>query len=396
MSARSLRLVGSNVLLPAAIAAVLFLALEGGCRVVGRARSGSWPVTAQERDTRLVRQIGQAYRTHPFLSVSGRPGGVIRVPGHEIRFNSLGLRGPEVELPKPEGRFRVVCEGGSTTFDLLAADDASTWPARLGRLLGPGADVVNAGFPGWTSVQSLVALELRDVDLAPDVVVVYSGINDLQPAGHVPFARDYSVGHGEILPRVLGARTPPLPLVSRSVFIEWLRGKLRKPGFAVDDHGYAPAWDWVGGTRRDAMPEEAVEVFARNLRSTAAVARAFGARVLLVAQTARLRAGSETFDRAYLESWTPGLTAAGYLDGVARYNAAARALGGEGVAAFVDPFADGSFGDADFADPVHFSAAGSDRFAARIATEVRALAAPDERRGAGNIRAPAAAAAERK
>jgi len=396
MSARSLRLVGSNVLVPAAIAVALFLVLEGGCRVVGRLRSGAWPVTAQERDTRLVRQIGQAYRTHPFLSVSGRPGGVIRVPGHEIRFNSLGLRGPEVELPKPAGRLRVVCEGGSTTFDLLAADDASTWPSRLGRLLGPGADVVNAGFPGWTSVQSLVALELRDVDLAPDVVVVYSGINDLQPAGHVPFARDYSVGHGEILPRVLGARPPPLPAVSRSVFIEWLRGRIHEPGFAVDERGYAPAWEWEGGRRRDAMPEEAVEVFSRNLRSTAAVASAFGARPLLVAQTARLRAGSEAFDRSYLESWTPGLTAAGYLDGVARYNAAARALGEEGVAAFVDPFSGGDFTDADFADPVHFSDAGSNRFAARIAAEIRALAAPEARQGAGNIRASAAAAAAPK
>jgi lysophospholipase L1-like esterase len=392
---RLLRRLAPNVLVPAAIAVVLFAGLEGGCRVFRRVRTGSWPVTAQEAETRAVQEIGKAYRKHPFLSVAGRPGGTIRVPGHVVRFNSLGIRGPEIEVPKPPGRFRVVCEGGSTTFDLLAADDASTWPAALGRLLGPGADVVNAGFPGWTSVQSLVALELRDVDLAPDVVVLFSGMNDLQPAGHVPFARDYSVGHGEILPRVTGAEPPPLRLAARSVFIEWVRSRLGRGGSMVHG-GYSPAWEWKGGARRDSMPGSAVEVFSRNLRATVAVARAFGARPLLVAQTARLRAGSEAFDRAYLESWTPGLTATGFLDGLARYNAAALALQAEGVAVFVDPFSGGDFTDADFGDPAHFSAAGSLKFASRIAAEVRRLRETDGALTAANIRPPAAVASSQR
>lgn len=395
MLGRLLRALASNVLVPLAIAVALLLLLEGGFRLAGRLASGAWPVTAQEKDTEFVRRLGQAYRRHPFLSVAARPGAVIRIPGHVARFNSLGLRGPEVEMPKPPGRFRVVCEGGSTTFDLLAADDAAAWPALLGALLGPGADVVNGGFPGWTSVQSLVALELRDVDLSPDLVVVFSGINDLQPAGHVPFVRDYSVGHGEILPRVLGADPPALPLVARSVFVEWLRVRLGRKKAGVDERGYAPAWEWKGGARRPRMPEEAVAVFARNLRSTAAVARAFGARTLLVAQTARVRAGHESFDRTFLESWTPGLDADGYLDGVARYNAAARALAAEGVALFVDPFADGAFTDADFEDPVHFSAAGSRRFAARLALQIDALRRGDHAPDAANI-APVAPRADRK
>ncbi|MFN7989229.1 MAG: SGNH/GDSL hydrolase family protein [Thermoanaerobaculia bacterium] len=393
MLARGLRWLGSNVLVPAAITVALFAFLEGSCRVVGRLRTGSWPVTAQESATRFTRRVGQGYRTHPFLAVAGRPGAVIRVPGHEVRFNSLGIRGPEVAMPKPPGRFRVVCEGGSTTFDLLAANDATTWPARLGALLGPGADVVNGGFPGWTSVQSLVALELRDVDLAPDLVVVFSGINDLQPAGHIPFFRDYSVGHGEILPRVLGATPAPLPLVARSVLVEWLRGTLGLRGSSVESDGYAPAWDWTGGTRRGRMPEEAVEVYARNLRSTAAVARAFGARTLFVAQAARLRKGREAWDRTYLESWTPGLSADGYLDGVARYDAAARALAAEGCAEFVDPFAGEGFADDDFADPVHFSDAGSAKFAGRIGEEVARIRRPGAAAPAANIQPPAAGSA---
>ena len=87
-----------------------------------------------------------------------------------MHFNARGQRVTnvrDVEVPKPEGTYRVVCEGGSTTFDLLAPDDAATWPARLGAFLKPRADVVNAGFPGWTSLESLVSLETRDLDLSP-------------------------------------------------------------------------------------------------------------------------------------------------------------------------------------------------------------------------------------
>jgi lysophospholipase L1-like esterase len=390
---RAFRWIGSNVLVPAGIAVVLLGLLEGACRIVGRARTGSWPVTTQESATRFTRRVGQAYQTHPFLSVAARPGARIEVPGHVAVFNSLGTRGPEVEVPKPAGRFRVVCEGGSTTFDLLASDDAAAWPARLGAILGPGADVVNAGFPGWTTVQGLVALELRDVDLGPDLVVLFSGVNDLQPAGHVPFARDYAYGHGEILPRVLGATEPPLPLVARSLVVEWLRGRLGRPAASVDARGYAPAWKWSGGARRDRVPEEAVAVFARNLRSASAVARSCGARTLLVAQSARLRKGSEAADRAFLESWTPGLTAEGFLDGIARYNAAARELGAAGIAEFVDPFEGSGFSDDDFGDPFHFSDAGSRKFAARLAVVVERLREEGRAQAAANIRGLAGPAA---
>jgi lysophospholipase L1-like esterase len=375
MLTKAARWLAANVLLPAGIAVALLLLLEGGCRVGLRLRTGEWPVTEQERGTRQVRAIGAAYHVHPFLSVAGRPGAVLRLPGHVATFNSRGTRGPEVEMPKPKGRFRVVCEGGSTTFDLLAADDAATWPARLARLLGPGADVVNGGFPGWTSVQNLVALELRDVDLSPDLVVVFCGINDTQPAGHVPFFRDYSVGHGEILPRILGAVPPPLPLVSRLVFVEWLRDRIGRRPRRVDGSGYAPAWSWRGGARRDAMPEDAVDVFRRNVRSMAGVSAAFGSPVLFVAQTARIREGQVEADREYLESWTPGLTWKGYLDAVRRYNVAARELGDEGVVSFLDPFASGDFTDADFSDPIHFSVEGSERFAGLVAAEVERVRA---------------------
>jgi lysophospholipase L1-like esterase len=374
-----LRTLTANLLVPLGIAGLLFLALEGGCRAALRVRTGAWPETRVEAYTKFVEKVGRAYRLHPRLVVAGRPDATLEAAGKVVHFNARGQRATNVRdlaVPKPAGVFRIVCEGGSTTFDLLAADDASTWPARLGALLAPRADVANAGFPGWTSRESLVSLEIRDLELDPDLVVVLSGVNDLQPAGHVPFRADYSEGHTDILPRVLGAVPVPVRLVSRSVFLEFLLGRLRGPGDAQGAEGFAPSYAWNGGPRQDDIPAAAVAVYERNLRSTIAAARTHGARTLLVAQSARVRPGHEAADRAWLEGWAPGLTPAGYLAGLARYNAVARALAAEGAALFLDPFAGGAFPESAFADPVHFTPEGSERFAQALAAYLKAPGGP--------------------
>jgi lysophospholipase L1-like esterase len=375
---KPLRALLANLLVPLAIAGALFLLLEGGCRAALRVKTGAWPETQVTAYTKFIEKIGKAYRPHPLLIVAGRPNAILEVPRHVVHFNARGQRVTnirDVPVPKPAGTYRVLCEGGSTTFDLLAADDAGTWPARLGTLLRPGADVVNGGFPGWTSLESLVSLATRDLDLAPDLVVVFSGVNDLQPAGHVPFAPDYSEGHAEILPRITGVAPVPVRFVSRLVFVEWLRLRL-KSGADPAPAGYTPSYAWSGGPKRDDIPPEAVAVYERNLRSTIAVAASAGARTVLVGQAARVRAGREAADREWLEGWTPGLTPKGYLAGLARYNAVARKLGDEGIALFFDPFAGGAFGDAQFLDPVHFSPAGSELFARTLAAFVDAPAGP--------------------
>jgi len=359
-----------NVLVPLAIAAGLFLLLEGGCRVAGRIRTGTWPETRAETYTEVLRRIGAAFQRHPYLVVCGRPDASLEVEGHRLQLNARGQRATNVrdlQVPKPAGVFRIVCEGGSTTLDILASDDALTWPARLGALLSPrGVDVANAGFSGWTSLESLVSLETRDLDLEPDLVIVFSGVNDLQPAGHDPFLADYSRGHAEILPRITGVEAAGIGLVSRSLLLESLLDRLR-PGRIGRTERYTPSWKWRGGTPKDDIPPEAVAVYERNLRSMIGVAAARGIRVFLVAAAVRVRRGRESADGEWLSAWTPGLSPKGYLAGLGRYNGVARKLGEEGIALFEDPFSGGAFGDDDYADPVHFSPVGSERFAQHLA-----------------------------
>jgi lysophospholipase L1-like esterase len=99
------------------------------------------------------------------------------------RHNALGFRGAEITQPKPELEFRIVCLGGSTTYTLAVKDDQRTYPALLQTELQQRGyshvTVVNAGVPGYSSWETLVNFQFRILDLSPDLIIVYHGVNDI-------------------------------------------------------------------------------------------------------------------------------------------------------------------------------------------------------------------------
>src|SRR5579863_189502 len=119
---------------------------------------------------------------HPYLPYLAREG-----VWKNIRFNSLGDRGSEPDMPKR--RIRVICFGGSTTYDMVH-DEEHTWPGILQRMLGPKYEVINAAQNGATSADTLINLELLHIDLRPDYVLVLDGINDLESSFAVGFRPD--------------------------------------------------------------------------------------------------------------------------------------------------------------------------------------------------------------
>lgn len=95
----------------------------------------------------------------------------------EVATNSLGLRGPEVG---PKRRLRILALGDSFTFGVGARQE-ETWPARLGEILG--AEVLNAGAPGFGVPDEVAWYERYGAGLDPDVVVLAVFLaNDLQDA----------------------------------------------------------------------------------------------------------------------------------------------------------------------------------------------------------------------
>ncbi|MEM7356692.1 MAG: SGNH/GDSL hydrolase family protein, partial [Acidobacteriota bacterium] len=223
---------------------------------------------------------------------------------------------------------------------------------------GIDVEVWNAGFPGWTSLENLIALAIRDRDLQPDWIILFQGINDLQPATHQPFDRQYEQGHADSAHRTLGFDLQPPAWHQRSLLLETLSDALwgaSNPWDAVDRQGSEPQ-------PLSVVPEAAVVVFERNLRSFAALSQDLGARLVLVPQTLRLRQGHLARDRTLLTDWLPGLIPDAAKAALDQLTAVEQRLAEEGVGLFADPAFD-TWPDAEWDDAMHFSASGSERFA---------------------------------
>ncbi|MBI3159784.1 MAG: SGNH/GDSL hydrolase family protein [Chloroflexi bacterium] len=109
--------------------------------------------------------------------------GVANVERGPSRHNALGFRGPEVEIPKPEGVFRIVVLGGSAVYGAGVADDADSFPALLAAELArrgyPNVEVVNTGVLEYSSWEDLFNFEFRVLDLEPDLALVQAGYEDI-------------------------------------------------------------------------------------------------------------------------------------------------------------------------------------------------------------------------
>jgi lysophospholipase L1-like esterase len=173
-----------------------FLSAEGGLRLWDLRQGRGW--RSSERNQTLDGSLYSAPRL--FCQFQPPPGARYRVPGSEIRINSLGLRGEEVARRKPAGCFRVLCMGGSTTFDGFNGGDIH-WPLLLERKLqarfpGRKIEVLNAGVNGWSTAHSLTHFLFDGLALEPDLVIVHHSVNDLSVNFHGEPLPDYSNKYG--------------------------------------------------------------------------------------------------------------------------------------------------------------------------------------------------------
>ena len=106
----------------------------------------------------------------------------------QLRTNRYRCRGPDFDVDELDGRKRVLFVGDSYTFG-YAVEESETFPFQIEKLLaetGTEAVAINAGVPGFNSVQESQYLpELLDM-FAPDFVVVAYVMNDAEPPVMVP------------------------------------------------------------------------------------------------------------------------------------------------------------------------------------------------------------------
>lgn len=88
--------------------------------------------------------------------------------------NSLGFLGPEFEIPKPPGTYRMVFFGDSCTMQGYPAMVPSALEAKDGEVY----DTINFGVGGYSSHQGVVIAERWAKQLEPDLGIVFFGWND--------------------------------------------------------------------------------------------------------------------------------------------------------------------------------------------------------------------------
>ncbi|MHC5211571.1 MAG: SGNH/GDSL hydrolase family protein [Planctomycetota bacterium] len=289
-------------------------------------------------DEQLARM---AYRPLPYLMWGLKPSWTreSRGPGDDREYtsNALGFRGAEVEVPKPAGRYRIVCLGGSTTYS-DAVGDADAYPRLMQQMLRearPDRDieVINAGVPSYTTAESLANLAFRVLDLQPDAIVVYHACNDYRVRVYRNFDDSYfhyrKIWDGSARLHETGEGD----MGGLNSFIQFL---------PPEDNGSHAKNAESAGTW----------AYRRNLVSMAGMAAAHGARTVLVNFVA---------DEQGVHS-TQELTEA-----MAEHNAVMRSVAEEQGALYIDLHAQFPQGQDLFhtGDPVHLNARGT-RVKARI------------------------------
>jgi hypothetical protein len=101
---------------------------------------------------------------------------------HVLRVNSFGVRGPEVDVPKPPDVYRVLCLGDEQILAAhLSEEDhlCATLQRQLQQQTRLRVEVLNCGAPGGCPLTEFLLLTHRLAPLQPDLVVVAVQENDL-------------------------------------------------------------------------------------------------------------------------------------------------------------------------------------------------------------------------
>jgi len=167
-----------------------------------------------------------SFQPDPLLFWKLKPPADPAHPRGDTAGNSRGFPGPDPDVPKKAGAYRALFLGDSCTFQgypFLAAERMRA----LGIPADRRAEAVSMAVPGYTSFQGRRAAEKYGAELEPDVVFVFFGWND------------HWAAYGSIdSQKELGTRaTAGAALYDRSRLLQatlWLAGRMLGPRKPLD------------------------------------------------------------------------------------------------------------------------------------------------------------------
>jgi lysophospholipase L1-like esterase len=104
--------------------------------------------------------------------------------------NAFGYRGEDFAIPKPDGVFRIVTLGASTTYG-FGVQPEEAYPAQLQKILREdygyeNVEVLNGGVMGYTSWETLANFAFRALETQPDLIIFYEATNDVEVRAKSP------------------------------------------------------------------------------------------------------------------------------------------------------------------------------------------------------------------
>ncbi len=317
----------------------------------------------EQRGFRFVPDEVLPYRLQPGFALQS-PDGV-----QDTRHNSAGFRDDVEFTPKPEGVLRLICIGGSVTYGAGVQRNAETYPSCLARwmnnVFAPNGwkrvEVFNLGVGGYTALEDEENLRRFGLPLAPDAVLVQSGVNDVAPRFYPGFRCDYSHFRKRMEPLTAG---PLMRWAYRSQLLlvtGWWLGLIEAPTLLSRTQTPLPAVD---------------DALANLARNNTACFCAHVEEIITLCRESRIRAWLLT--TPYLDA--PAFRAPaeelrrldedGYRKGMQEHNALLRELAAREEVGLIDLERAMPPDRRLFTDPIHFSAEGNALAAKLIAEAV--------------------------
>jgi lysophospholipase L1-like esterase len=299
-----------------------------------------------------AREILDRFEPHPLLVGIPHPGKFGEL-SHDESHRRTTINEGKIADPK-----HIYVFGGSTTYD-VAVVDAQTWASDLSKILGPTFDVQNYGVTGYTSLEAMVQSLFVFRDVKPTCAVYYLGGNDLINAHDQGLRDDYSDFQSPRLLGALGVGYRPGFIADNVLFLQ-----LIARAFSGEDHKYGPSD--AKGEISDKKDPRLAKIFAENIKLTTAIDQHFGVKAIFVPQLMSF----DWLEQHYQQSWWPFISAKGVRPLTQDLNLAMEQAAKESGAIYLTAPLSVEWLVSDFADQVHFSAAGSEKFARTIAADV--------------------------
>ena len=285
-----------------------------------------------------------------------------RPAGSAVHDPVYRIRRSEALRPRSEVELRVLAIGGSTTYDNALAEEKDTWVFRLERQLrnelGDGVDVVNGGVGGYTIYENLIHYVTHLSHLEPDIVLLYTGINDVHPRLFASLAIDYSNyrrpwrGTTELTSRIYPLLAWLQPFRLWYLEIEIRLATRRNIGSETRGE-YPPSGSW-----EEALQRNSSDLYRSILHQFVSLVRGQGRRVALLPQVF-----TPKNDRDQI-----------FATGVEEHNLVAATLAAEQrIPYFASITSSQTLTASDTVDNCHFNRGGAAKMARLVAEELRRL-----------------------